>query len=63
MCRLIFGHYVGESWSVRPVESRIFKVVLYLCSPPSDHLIFHFRPATSEGPTHSLFFSSLLAQN
>ena len=38
ICRLIFGHYVGESWSVRPVESGIFKVVIYFCSPQCDHL-------------------------
>ena len=46
---VIFGHSVGESWSVRLVESRRFKVVLCLCFPQSDHIFNISLPATSEG--------------
>ena len=46
---VILCHSVGESWSVRPVESGIFKVVLRLCFPQSDHLFNISLPAMSEG--------------
>ena len=49
ICRLIFGHSVGESWSVRPVESGRFQVVLCLCFPQSDQIFNISLPATSEG--------------
>ena len=45
----IFGHSVGEIWSVRPVESGRFKVVLCLCFPQSGHIFNISLPAMSEG--------------
>ena len=47
--RMIYGHHLGESWSVRPVENRRFKVVLCLNSPQSDHMSNISLPAPSEG--------------
>ena len=49
ICRLIFGHSVGESWSVRPVASGRLKVVLCLCFLQSDQIFNISLPATSEG--------------
>ena len=45
---VIFGHSVGESGSVRPVESGRFKVVLCLCFPQSDQIFNISLPPTSE---------------
>ena len=46
---VIFGHSVGESGSVRPVESRRFKVVLCLCFPQSDQIFNISLQAMSDG--------------
>ena len=44
---VLFGHSVGESWLVRPVESGQFKMVL--CFPQSDHIFNISLPAMSVG--------------
>ena len=53
---VIYGHYGGESWSVRPVGSGRLKVVLCLCFPQSDHIFNISFPATSEGQIESFEF-------